>query len=192
MHFYTGDIPGELPPVMSSSLSLADFLTATADLIAPDGSVEFVPVTVDGSALLVTLPVLPIDGVYTVQIIASSATQSIALPPLRIPVDAPDSAWHTLDSTRREWSGAPDDDAQLYDLLVSAREQVLAFAPAVASVPVRYRAAQVMQARNTWNAFQRNPGGDNYGSPDFTVPSFPLDWHVRQLLRPAEGIGVIG
>jgi hypothetical protein len=40
-----------------------------------------------------------------------------------------------------------------------------------------------MQVRNTWNATKTNPEG-MLGGGDFTVRPFPLDWMVRQLIRP--------
>lgn len=115
--------------------------------------------------------------------------------------------WHDLDSIRDEWPDAEFiEDDTLDELLEVAKLQVTTFAPALADtatvidgyvvadpdpVPVNYRMAQRVQARNIWNAARVNPEGTT-GEGDFVLRPFPLDWHVKQLLRPKRGIPVIG
>ena len=60
-----------------------------------------------------------------------------------------------------------------------------------AIVPDSYRQAQLMQARNVWNASKASPSGDFDGA-SYGLTSFPLDWMVRQLLRPKRGVPVLG
>jgi hypothetical protein len=111
--------------------------------------------------------------------------------------------WHTEESARNEWADAPIDygdegDATLATLLVVAKQAVVAFAPAVEepleddNVPEGYRAAQLMQARNIWNASKASPSGDIDGGQYGIAAGFPLDWQVRQLIRPKRGRPVLG
>lgn len=104
------------------------------------------------------------------------------------------NTWHDLESARDQWIDAPLDDDVLGELLEVAREQVIAYAPtlptpaedAPLSLPVSYRRAQLQQARNLWNAAAVNGDGQT-GSGDFVFQPRPLDWHIRQLLRPRKG-----
>ncbi len=54
------------------------------------------------------------------------------------------------------------------------------------SIPESYRWAQLQHARNIWNATNVNPsagyGMDEPGS--FMIRPFPLDWAIKQRLRP--------
>lgn len=50
-------------------------------------------------------------------------------------------------------------------------------------VPEAYKLAEIMQARNIWNAIKASSGGDMDGS-GFGISVMPLDWSVKQLLRP--------
>ena len=104
------------------------------------------------------------------------------------------TGWQSLGSARQQWADAPFDDALLYELLDIAGGQVVAFAPALAldaRIPTDYKRAQLMQSRNLWNATKDN-GNQEMGADGFTIPIKPLDWHIRQLLRPKRGIPVVG
>lgn len=112
--------------------------------------------------------------------------------------------WHTVDSVRtpsEPGEPAPWEDAEhiptasLNDVLNVAREQVLEFAPALppeiveaGKCPASYRVAHLMQARNLWNATE--PDRSAYGDDGFSIPARPLDWIVRQMLRPKTPIPV--
>ena len=99
--------------------------------------------------------------------------------------------WQTLDSAREQWADAPADDVTLYELLEVARQQVEEFAPFLSRedpVPVNYRRAQLMQAENIWTAGAVNSDGD-FESGDYSRSAgFPLDWHVKQMLRPRRAV----
>jgi hypothetical protein len=98
-----------------------------------------------------------------------------------------DDGWHTLPSARSEWRDAPDQDERLYPLLELAKQQVLAYAPALdefATPPLHYRQAQLLQARNLWNAGRVDPASGQAGGDSFALTPFPLDWTVKQMLRP--------
>lgn len=116
--------------------------------------------------------------------------------------------WHTLETARDQWVDAPFDDDELQELLDVAQNAVLAYAPALPDsevtvvdgyvvpagtiIPVSYRAAQIMQARNIWNSSKASPSGDFDGG-GYGLTSFPLDWQVKQLLRPRTVFGgVVG
>ena len=119
--------------------------------------------------------------------------------------------WHTVASARDQWVDAPYDedggDDTLTELLDVAASAVLAFAPIVpdtytvteegyivpvadAWIPNSYRVAQLMQARNVWNSQKASPSGAFDGS-DYGITAYPLDWQIRQLLRPKHGVPVI-
>lgn len=97
--------------------------------------------------------------------------------------DATDPRVHDL------WPGAGEDHALLVSVFAVARTQCEAFAPALpddADVPQNYVAAQVMQARALVRAGITGPG-DQSGGYGETVAVFPMDWTVKNLLRPRRG-----
>lgn len=126
------------------------------------------------------------------------------------PEVAPDYAedgFHSLDSARYGWLDAPEQDSILSDLLEVAKVQVLAFAPERPStpgtldggdadtdftVPTSYRVAQLMQTRNLWNASKVDPASGGMGEDSFVVRPFPMDWVVKNIIRPKRGKPVIG
>ena len=95
------------------------------------------------------------------------------------------------------WSEGADLSPDLAEvLLTSAREACEAYAPAApdgdddVTVARSWRVAQVMQARAVYRSFKAG-GGDAIGGDGLAVTVFPLDWSVRQLLRPRTGRPVI-
>ncbi|WP_336625582.1 MULTISPECIES: hypothetical protein [unclassified Microbacterium] len=90
------------------------------------------------------------------------------------------------------WPSMPDDPT-LTVYLTAAKAACIAFAPALpegGAVPDEYRLAQAMQAANIYNAALAAPGGDLDGG-SFGLVAHPLDWQIKQLLRPQSGVGVI-
>jgi hypothetical protein len=57
-------------------------------------------------------------------------------------------------------------------------------------VPDAWRLAEIMQARNTYNAAKAAPAGE-FDSGSYGLSAFPLDWTIKQLLRPRRGRAVI-
>jgi hypothetical protein len=109
--------------------------------------------------------------------------------------DAPpyNDGWHTLDTARDQWVDAPYQDEILSDLLAIAQEQCLAYAPGAsgtAPTEPHYRVAQLMQARNIWNASKVSPSGD-LGDGTYVISPKPLDWMIKQLLRPKRAVPVM-
>ncbi|WP_024357799.1 hypothetical protein [Leucobacter chironomi] len=105
--------------------------------------------------------------------------------------------WHDAESAADAWEDAPDDDERLEELLAVARAQVVAYSPhrkadpAVAAdsddVPVEYRLAQLRQAQNLWAAGSVSTDGGMGDGDSFTLTPHPLDWHVKQIIRPRGG-----
>jgi hypothetical protein len=102
--------------------------------------------------------------------------------------------WHTPESVRAFWKDAPPDDVVLETYLATAKAAVLAYAPALpedaVGVPDSYPLAQYLQARNIWNSGKASPNGGFDGS-EYGISAYPLDWQVKQILRPQRGLGAI-
>ncbi|MCB7135357.1 hypothetical protein [Cellulosimicrobium marinum] len=84
------------------------------------------------------------------------------------------------------WSDAPLDQATLTTLLATSFAQCAAFV-GFEVIPEgtdqqRFKLAQVLQAR----ALHRSSiaGGNNQIGAEFPVTVFPMDWTVKNLLRP--------
>ena len=98
--------------------------------------------------------------------------------------------WTTLAMARTSWRDLPTDPRVAYELLQVAKRDVIAYAPALAAgapIPDSYRTAQVMHARDIWNSGVTDPSGD-IGSETFATTPYPMDWMVRQVLRPKRAI----
>jgi hypothetical protein len=109
------------------------------------------------------------------------------------------ASWHDETSAQDEWPDAPVDEdggtSRLSTILEAAKDAVLSYAPEQEVVPVDipagWREAQLKQAQNIWNASKASPSGDFDGG-QYGLSTFPLDWSVRQLIRPKRGRPVIG
>lgn len=162
----------------------------TAALVAPTGEhVDLAVTDEEGETVTVTAAAVTLN-VAGIWLVTFTEAGGGTLPALPLVVDDPDTGWHTLHSARRvDWPDAPSDDATLYELLQSARESCLAYAPplpAGAPVPPRWRQAQLKVARIIWADLQAG-GGDVIGPDGITTRVYPLDLHVKQLLRPKQG-----
>lgn len=145
----------------------------------------------EGLALIPVGYILDEPGTYTQEIRLEGGTPTEYLADERIVVESRRSKWLTCEWMREQWDDAPPDDAQLFELLGLARYEVEAFAPANTPASV-LRAAQKTQAVNIWNASQASPSGDMDGG-GFGLTPLPLDWTVKQMLRPrapGKGFGV--
>ena len=91
---------------------------------------------------------------------------------------------------RGYWPSADEVDLdELALLLVSAQVQCAAFAPDLGddvTVPANYRHAQVLQARALYRAGMAG-SNDQIGLDGQSVTVFPMDWTVKNLLRPKKG-----
>lgn len=200
MAFYIGDVPS-VSFGIEPARDLTPFNSVTVQLLDPEGAVVpliFTGSIVDDEVVIVWPATTPfaVAGVYSLRVTLTNTVTSVRerLAPIRIIVQAEDG-WHTVDSAREDWEDAPDSDAAVYDLLELAKDAVLEYAPALAvdaPIPVNYRAGQRGHAENIWNSTRVNPttGGDGDGS--FVMRPFPLDWQIKQILRPKSGTGFVG
>lgn len=77
--------------------------------------------------------------------------------------------------------------------LEAAEETCVAYAPTLPEgkdVPASWRMAQAMQARNLFQSGAAGPADPGEGG-SYGVTARPLDWQIKQLLRPRRGVGVI-
>lgn len=204
MAYYVGDIPSEdivIDPARGGDpIDLTPFTAGTTETVLRDfEGVEVLAdfdVTFEGDSVVLAWPettVFDEPGLYNLTVTLVGATARETLPPIYFVAQEHDG-WHTLDSAREEWDGAPPSDYRLFQILELARQQVIAFAPSLESdapIPANYREGQLMQARNLLNACLVDPSGTT-GGEDFVLRPFPLDWMVQQVLRPKRGLGAIG
>jgi hypothetical protein len=208
-YFYTGDIPATVL-IVSPSLNGEDIALDTEDaatvlLTDPAGTqITTLVGAISDQTIEVTFPattVLADPGIYTLTILidhtGGPTSQGIQqADPVRLVVDDTAAEWATLVLTRDQWIDARTmADAMLYDLLTMAREQVIEYAPVLAdgvAVPLRYRLAQIAQAKNVYNGSLVDAGSGDIGNETFTIRPFPLDWQIKQMLRPRRGTPVVG
>jgi hypothetical protein len=98
--------------------------------------------------------------------------------------------WVDVDFVFKVWPEAEDlDEAVLTSYLMAAFGQAVEFLPPVdlkpypETIPDTWKQAQIMQAR----ALHRSNvagSGDQMGGDGLTVTVFPMDWTVKNLLRP--------
>lgn len=200
-HYYVGDTPAD-PVTIEPALDLTSYDTATAVLVRPDGTLSTACAAVIAAPVVqVELPAagaFPLAGLYSLRVtVAAAGGQQQRLAPVFIVVDS-DQEWTQLDVARDPDQGGWREaqtigDVKLWRLLQIARIQCESFGRPLtdpAHPPVNYVEAQLQQAQNIWNAGRVSPAGDT-GGEDFAFRPVPLDWHVKNLLRPAKGLGAI-
>ena len=205
MYYYTGDVP-TAALIVSPSLNGEPLTVNAADsaevlLTAPDGDeISTLTGTIDEDDVQVTFPgttVFTDPGIYTLTILIDYDAGGIQqADPVRLVVDDTSAQWATLALTRDQWVDARTmEDALLYELLELSKVQILEYAPALAdgvAVPLQYRLAQIVQAKNVYNSSLVDAGSGDIGNDTFTIRPFPLDWQVKQMLRPRRGTPVVG
>lgn len=211
MGYYVGDIPSEdvvIEPARDGEpIDLAPFTPAETEVELRDFAGEIVDADFlvnfgDDDPAVVILE-WPADspfgsaGLYTMRVTLIGDDARERLAPVYFVVQDDTTGWHTVDTARDEWTvgEATVDDRRLFQLLELAREQVIAYAPALeagAPVPARYRAGQLMQAQNLYNAGAVDPATGADGAGDtFALRPYPLDWMVKQVLRPQRATPVV-
>ncbi len=133
-------------------------------------------------------------GLYQLSLKLTDTGVQQTLASIPIVVEQEDG-WLTISELRKNWRDAPDDDEDCFELLEVAKAGVVAFAPALAEgaqVPATYRKGQRMQARNTWNAAKVDPTSGGMGDDTFVIRPYPLDWAIKQVLRPKPAIPPVG
>lgn len=202
MAYYTTDAPAApliVDPVRGGeTLDLDVFVLAAAELLTPHGAHLELTASITDGQIEVTWPTgwpFEQEGIHKVLVTVTGTGGTYTLTPVEIVVDEPWSGWYTLDEARSEWPDAPHEDTWLYALLAEARSQVLEYAPTLAEdeqVPANYRRGQLMQARNLWNASKVDAASGGFGEDTFVLRPYPLDWMVKQVLRPKNPRPVIG
>ena len=183
------------PADLSSVVPSAARLTDPAGVSTP-ASVQLSQS--DPAALEYTLPgdAWQIPGIWSVSAILSAGGNSFRTVPARFVVDAEDG-WLTVAEARSTWRDAPSADPVLYRLLASARLAVEAWGKdhgidVPAARPTSNLVdAQQAQARNTWNAVKSDPANQGIGDEGFVIRPFPLDWTVKNLIRPQSAKPVV-
>lgn len=199
MAYYVDDVPEnpfEIEPPEDVELdqfdsAVAYFTTPSVDEIAAASA------DINDDAVLVAFEegaIFTEPGLWTLTVTLLSDTASRRLPSIRLVVQD-DDGWHTLDTARHNWSDAATiEDDILWEILAVAKLEVVAYAPALAAeapVPVNYRKGQLMQARSLWNASKVDPSSGAIGDDSFAITPFPLDWQVKQVLRPKRAVPVV-
>lgn len=203
--FRTGDIPtGPLlvvPTAARKVIDLDSFNAAHATLLdssySPVAGVTLTASIADGEVSVGWPTTSPFTdpGIYYVSIVLTGAgtiSQTVDSVPL---VVEQEDGWHTLATARLGWTtGGPKADEVLAEFLANAKTAVLAFAPTLADgdpVPAGWRSAQLLQARNTWNALKTDPS-DSSSDPQAPIKPYPMDRYVKSLIRPAKGVPSFG
>jgi hypothetical protein len=137
-------------------------------------------------------------GIYDLEITLHGPNGAqLRLDPVPVVVEER-TGWHSLASARAQWDGAPYEDAELFELLEVAKDQCEEFAPNAETrtwppagvVTANYRKAQLLQARNLWNSSLKDEN-DSIGGDGFSSRVFPMDWTVKNLLRPKRAVPVM-
>lgn len=199
MAYYVGDKPADdivfEPMRGQDAVNLSSFNTATVALLSPSGVAvanHGLTARISNGAVIVEWPtqsVLTVAGCYTIRVTLSHAANNLQerLAPIYVVIQA-DDGWLTVDTIRITWIDADTiSDHQLWQLLDIARHQILEYAPTLAEdekVPLNYVRAQELQARNLYNAGKVDPSNGGMGEDTFIIRPFPLDWSIKQLLRP--------
>lgn len=199
--FYLDDIPAAPVEVETpDELDVSLFESATADLVDPDGELVAdagLVAEIADDVVTVEFPpdesLLNLEGIYRLRVRLTGAGRSQGIPEFRFVVQDFGSGWHTLDTVREDWpDGERLDDVRLWEMLEVVRGQIAEFGTTLTGTAAydATRYAQRVQTRNTWNAAGVDSSG-GMGGEDFVIRPFPLDWHVKQILRPKRGIGSV-
>lgn len=193
---------GDQPPGITATVLDADGDPVPLDgvwqvlgqLLSPEGGNQPVAVgwSTDLDSVDWTWPAgaFPDPGLYQVSLVLSTATGELAPDLLPVIVEAV-GGWLTLAMARQLWPDATAiPDLPLWFILESAKAASVAYAPALpvgAPIPPNWVQAQLSQARAVWNLMQTAPQSDLIGYDQSAIRVYPLDYNVRQLLRPKSG-----
>lgn len=200
--YWLGDIPAQAAEIYierdPDALPLTDFTSCDVLVYNPDGTHAFVGTAtiVDADTVRVVWPPAGCfneRGVYSMQFVLHRGTAIETTSVLKFVVQERATGWYTLQWARDRWRDAPTSDEALFTLLEVARTQVIAWGPTLDAgiPPMHFREAQLVQARNTWNAVKTDPANQGIGDEGFIIRPFPLDWTVKNMIRPPSAKPVI-
>lgn len=197
---WVGDVPlsptrADFVDETGNVVNVSEYASWSSYMLSPTGLVlGELTGTGHGNHLEFTWPtttILETPGLHTIVITFFDALGvEVQCEPWKFVVQAIDG-WLTLELARAQWADAPLDDVFLFQLLDTAKEQCLAYAPALAigaPIPARYLQAQETQSRALYQSTIANQN-DQVGIEGFTVRVFPLDFTIRAMLRPKRAIG---
>ena len=99
--------------------------------------------------------------------------------------------WVDQETVQDYWADSVQlEDSALTSYLQASYEQCVEFLPPVAlkaypeTIPDRWKQAQIMQARALYRSAVAG-SGDQVGMDGQGVTVFPMDWTVKNLLRPS-------
>lgn len=206
--YMLGDVPA-VPVLVSPArdgrpVDLSAFTEVVAELLTPQGNLwaataQLVEDPELGDVISVLVPPhLTQPGLHWLRLILTAPatdTRPPAAETFRHPIVVEvQDGWHTLASARAEWEDAEElSDVRLYRLLAVAKVECIAWArpwPAGELPPVNLPEGQLLHARNRNAAWRVDPVN---GSDDstFNIGAHPMDWVVKQILRPAYGARVV-
>lgn len=196
-HYHLGDTPAdETVLTIDADIDLTGYTPDAVTLVDPDGNIVTATLTaeidaVDGCVYVAWPTASPwptLAGTYWLNVRIKKGTRKLTLPELPIVIIGPRDGWHNIETARIGWPDATAvDDYVLSELLDIAKHDVLEYAPVLEEddmIPPSYRRAQQMQARNRLNAGSVDPSTGEDGGTSYSLQPFPLDWHIKQLLRP--------
>jgi hypothetical protein len=128
--------------------------------------------------------------------------------------------WHTSETLLTAWADAEQvEESVLLDLIEVAKEAIVAYAPSPAGtnnygewveddenpgifywseselpfgeIPSSWRMAHLVHIKNLWNASRVSADGTTGLNGEFVIQPRPLDWHVKQILRPARAVPIV-
>lgn len=196
-HYHLGDSPAdETVLTIDADLDLTGYTVDQITLTDPAG--ELVTATITATidpidqVILITWPTASpwpeTAGIYWLNVRIKKGTRKRTLPATPIVIIGEPDGWLNIETARIGWPDAEVvDDYLLAELLDVARHDVLEYAPVLDAgdpVPANYRRAQQMQARNRLNAGSVDPSTGEDGGMSYALHPYPLDWHIKQLLRP--------
>lgn len=197
---WVGDVPlsptrADFVDETGTPVQVSEYASWSAYMLSPVGEeLGELSGSEHGNHLDFTWPlttILEIPGIHTIVVSFFDALGvEVQCEPFKFVVQAIDG-WLTLEQARSQWADAPLDDVFLFQLLDTAKEQCVAYAPALllgSPVPIRYVQAQLTQARALYQSTIANQA-DNVGIEGFAVRVFPLDFTIRAMLRPKRAIG---
>lgn len=201
--YWVGDNPGSFEIDVTDDIGevadLEAFTAATAELFAPGTITNPVAMAatlnaLDGSVTVEWPEDTPVaaDGLYAVRIRLTGPAGSRYVDPLNV-VGMAFDGWISLSQAAAWWSDAPSENpSYLYMLLYAAKRAILGWAkelPEGTPPPPHYIDGQLLQAQAIYTLGQSNPQ-ESVGFEQLSVRVYPLDWNIKQLVRPRRAIPV--